>query len=330
MLFEFARLLFLVTQTQTPRVTDKLIRTILCIAISAIIALVTTILKKNNSYKHYHVILMILFSYISWTTWAFFTSYSHYKIDEQIITFYTTIFVFVCFINMNIKLSFPLITVTFISCYIMLYNTNKAENINKYNFFVMYFVIVFASILKYHYKVSQTKSRLRVMKMNDTLKNVSRYDYITQSRNRYALNDDLHKYVGRNIFIIVCDIDYLKFYNDKYGHVVGDKIIAAVAKIEKEIFEGAHVYRYGGDEFIILGDAISPQTVENKINALQEKISNTHVEGVEESIYCSFGHVIADINSSDDIEHYIAEADKELYKNKKQNHEKIQPILFEN
>ena len=165
------------------------------------------------------------------------------------------------------------------------------------------------------------------MKMNKTLKNVSRYDHITQSRNRYALNSDLYKYIGRKIFIIVCDIDYLKFYNDKYGHLMGDKIISSIAQSAKETFTNAHVYRYGGDEFIILGDAKDSESVEDMLNTLKNKISNTHIEGIDESLYCSFGYVISDIESENDIERNIAEADKKLYKNKQINHKKYSPSL---
>ena len=98
--------------------------------------------------------------------------------------------------------------------------------------------------------------------------------------------------------------------------------------IEKEVFKGGHVYRYGGDEFIILGCNFDQKTVEKRLSIVKEKISNTHIEGVEESIFCSFGHMIADINSTDDIEHYIAEADRILYNNKKTNHAIEKSILF--
>ena len=325
--FELARLFYLPTYTLTARVADKYFRTIFIIVVSILVAIISTLLRKKENRKHYQAVLLLVCTFFCWSTWAFFTSYSHYVIGEQIITFFTTLFVFVCFINMSFRISFPLISCEFVLCFIMLYNTNEAGKINLYNFFVMYLVLVLAAILKYHYSVSQTKSSLRIMKMNEALNKVSRYDYITQSRNRYALNNDLYKYIGRKLFIVVCDIDYLKFYNDKYGHLMGDKIISSVAKSAKETFTNAHVYRYGGDEFIILGDAKDSESVENMLNTLKNKISNTHIKGIKESLYCSFGYVISDIESEENIEHNIAEADKLLYKNKQINHKKYSPSL---
>ena len=328
MIIELARLCYLPLCSNTAKDTNTIIRTVLIIVASAIVTIIATILKKRGGYTHLQVKTLVIAAYICWITWAFFTSYSHYEAGEQIITFYTALFVFVCFINLRFITSFIMITSTFVGCFIMLYHTDKAEDINMFNFCVMYVVLLFAAMVKYHFTVSQNKRRIRMMEMNETLKNVSRYDHLTKSRNRNALNDDLHKYVGRHIYIVVCDIDYLKYYNDKYGHVAGDKIIAEVAKIEKEVFKDAHVYRYGGDEFIILGDAKTPECVTTLLNTVKEKISNTHIEGVEESIFCSFGHMIADINSTDDIEHYIAEADRILYNNKKTNHAIEKSILF--
>ena len=324
---ESVRLCYLSFCQSSAKDTSTILRTVFIIVTSALFALLITILKKKGNYKHLQVQTIIISAYICWIIWAFFTSYSHYVKGEQIITFYTALFVFICFINLRFLTSFIIITSTFLSCFIMLYNTDQAQDINLFNFCVMYILLMFVAMVKYHSTVSQNKSNIRIMEMNKKLNNVSRYDYITQTRNRYALNNDFCKYVGKHIFIIVGDIDFLKYFNDKYGHLVGDKIISTVAKIEKETFKGAHVYRYGGDEFVILGDAKSPECVEILLNTVKEKISNARIEGVEESIYCSFGYVIADIKSEKDIEHHIAEADKILYKNKQINHKKHSPSL---
>ena len=325
---ELARLCIMPFSNRDLHITPLLMRTIFCIIISAIVAVICTILKKKGDFTHLQVKLLVIISYYCWTTWGFLTSYAHFKAGEQIITFFTVLFVFVAFITMRFITSFILITTTFIISFIMINHTNHAPDVDMFNFVVMYLILLFASVLRYHFAVSQTKNRIRIMQMNDTLKNVSRYDYITQSRNRYALNNDLYKYVGKEIYIVVCDIDFLKFYNDKYGHVVGDKIISTVAMIEKEVFKGGHVYRYGGDEFIILGCNFDQKTVEEKLSLVKEKISNTHIEGVEESIFCSFGMVMANINSEAELEHYVTEADKILYNNKKTNHAIEKSILF--
>jgi diguanylate cyclase (GGDEF)-like protein len=53
--------------------------------------------------------------------------------------------------------------------------------------------------------------------------------------------------------LALIDVDHFKILNDKYGHVMGDNILIAVAEeIQAHVGEGALVGRYGGDEFTII------------------------------------------------------------------------------
>lgn len=49
--------------------------------------------------------------------------------------------------------------------------------------------------------------------------------------------------------IVIMDINYLKMYNDKYGHEFGDMLISDAAEIISDVFKGCEIYRIGGDEF---------------------------------------------------------------------------------
>ena len=51
---------------------------------------------------------------------------------------------------------------------------------------------------------------------------------------------------------MICDIDRFKFFNDTYGHVLGDDILSGISRLLCHIFPDDCVYRYGGDEFLIL------------------------------------------------------------------------------
>ena len=49
------------------------------------------------------------------------------------------------------------------------------------------------------------------------------------------------------------DIDHFKAYNDKYGHTAGDDVLGLVARrIQQETRPGDRLYRYGGEEFLVL------------------------------------------------------------------------------
>src|SRR5260370_13395661 len=51
----------------------------------------------------------------------------------------------------------------------------------------------------------------------------------------------------------MCDIDFFKAYNDSKGHLAGDEVLKAVSRaLMNTARSGDQVYRYGGEEFLIL------------------------------------------------------------------------------
>lgn len=56
------------------------------------------------------------------------------------------------------------------------------------------------------------------------------------------------------LFVAMCDIDHFKSYNDRYGHAVGDRVLKTVAQSLRETLQGCFVGRWGGEEFIVVGN----------------------------------------------------------------------------
>jgi diguanylate cyclase (GGDEF)-like protein/PAS domain S-box-containing protein len=55
------------------------------------------------------------------------------------------------------------------------------------------------------------------------------------------------------VSLIIVDLDYFKQVNDRYGHDVGDKVLAAFAKILADSLQGPEMaFRYGGEEFLVV------------------------------------------------------------------------------
>ncbi|SDY61724.1 GGDEF domain-containing protein [Tindallia californiensis] len=76
-------------------------------------------------------------------------------------------------------------------------------------------------------------------------------DELTQIPSRRALEEKLLQ-LGNHYTIAMLDIDFFKKFNDRYGHDVGDDVLAMVASVLKNVESGGKAYRYGGEEFTIV------------------------------------------------------------------------------
>jgi diguanylate cyclase (GGDEF)-like protein len=66
---------------------------------------------------------------------------------------------------------------------------------------------------------------------------------------------------GRSISLILVDIDGFKATNDRHGHSTGDQVLKLVSnKLTETMRSSDNIYRYGGDEFVILADGMNHDT----------------------------------------------------------------------
>jgi diguanylate cyclase (GGDEF)-like protein len=155
----------------------------------------------------------------------------------------------------------------------------------------------------------------------ENLSHIAIYDKLTQVYNRALLDSILYKsakYAKRHklpISIIMLDIDNFKGINDTYGHLEGDRVLRMVASVIKSsIRESDYVFRYGGEEFLIL----LPNTDINGAIVVGEKIRR-NIEnfnfGLDRKVTISCG--IKQMENFDNPYLDIEEADKYLYIAKK-------------
>lgn len=155
----------------------------------------------------------------------------------------------------------------------------------------------------------------------ENLSHIAIYDKLTQVYNRALLDSILYKsakYSKRHklpISIIMLDLDNFKGINDTYGHLEGDRVLKTVASIIKSsIRESDYVFRYGGEEFLIL----LPNTDINGAVVVGEK-NRRNIEnfdfGLDRKITISCG--IKQIENYDNPYLDIEQADKYLYIAKK-------------
>lgn len=108
-----------------------------------------------------------------------------------------------------------------------------------------------------HAEVVATNKAMQ--QQNQLLETLSITDGLTGLYNRSKLDvilkDELARFKRnqRPFAVLMMDIDYFKTLNDSYGHIAGDEVIAAVAKILSQSIRSVdYAARYGGDEFIII------------------------------------------------------------------------------
>ena len=68
-----------------------------------------------------------------------------------------------------------------------------------------------------------------------------------------------YKNYGQKFSLLFLDIDYFKTVNDNFGHIVGTELLSEVAKEMRTVLRDIDwVYRYGGDEFVVIMTGIEP------------------------------------------------------------------------
>jgi GGDEF domain-containing protein len=59
-------------------------------------------------------------------------------------------------------------------------------------------------------------------------------------------------HLGRTYAIAMCDVDHFKKFNDTHGHDAGDQVLRMVAARLSDVGGGGRVFRYGGEEFLVV------------------------------------------------------------------------------
>ena len=128
----------------------------------------------------------------------------------------------------------------------------------------------------------------------------------------------LYKKDGGRFCVLFIDIDHFKKVNDNYGHLTGSKLLFQVAKILQETLGHNLIYRYGGDEFVVIVkdvNEIEARKVAKKIlDAIREKEFSTN-NGEIYKISVSIGVALCPDNISNSME-ILEMADKMMFRAK--------------
>lgn len=147
-------------------------------------------------------------------------------------------------------------------------------------------------------------------------------DSLTGARSKHAyveIEEELDNLIRKGdieeFAVVEFDLNYLKKINDTLGHDVGDQYIIESYNTIKEFFKYSDIYRYGGDEFVIVLEGVDYAKRKELIEAFKKATiyNKTHNKPV---VACG----MADFNKDKDntLKSVFNRADLDMYSNKKE------------
>jgi diguanylate cyclase (GGDEF)-like protein len=113
------------------------------------------------------------------------------------------------------------------------------------------------------------------------------------------------------VWLAILDIDHFKRINDNYGHIYGDEVILLLAQQMRACFRRSDVlFRFGGEEFVILFAATEQATVHTVLERFRQRIAE-HVFPQVGNVTVSIGY--AGVGYHDYPANVLDRADKALY-----------------
>lgn len=170
---------------------------------------------------------------------------------------------------------------------------------------------------------------VQLMREKALLEDKMHRDHLTDVYNRRKMETDLNIFINQNNSDMLCavfiDADRFKGINDNFGHETGDRTLVIIAdKLKKFANElNGEVYRYGGEEFILLC-FVNKDKLVSKLNELKEGIKAQKIYHPKKDVSITVSMGVAFYRDSKSKEDMIRKADNAVYKAKEQGRDRIE------
>lgn len=248
--------------------------------------------------------------------WSMYVSVWNYVNHQQLLTFYTVGLIAALFVKLHPVFTTTVILGSYIVNYLILSFGFERDMINPYNYMMLGALSVIGAIMNYRLTVGYISEKNKANMLNDYLEIIANHDSITRLQNRYALNQHVPGYIDKDICIAMGDINSFKAVNDTYGHRMGDDVLKSFADILIQVFPAECVFRFGGDEFLIIEKNNDLDGLKEKLKQVNERFSILQISGIDSKLGCSFGCVTACPKDPSEFFEYLTHADKLLYQEK--------------
>lgn len=188
--------------------------------------------------------------------------------------------------------------------------------------------VIKTAIIQLNNAIDRYDDRESIISINSKLNELAVTDNLTGLFNRQGMAKAMEEMSSENVetAILYIDLDNFKYYNDNFGHDVGDIILKEFAKLFKKVAkEKGFAIRYGGDEFlIILKDTnidVAKKTADDIYEYIHTKFMGIIRENIgmdieipkEKYISCSMGIMSSVDSSIENLEIALKKADEALY-----------------
>ncbi|AKM19135.1 Probable diguanylate cyclase AdrA [[Flavobacterium] thermophilum] len=194
-------------------------------------------------------------------------------------------------------------------------------------YFGLFLLIILVTLLSFIFK--------KFLQLYQLVSNRANKDHLTGLYNHGFFKETLKeqfsdcKLLKQPLTLAFLDLDDFKKYNDRNGHLQGDRLLAFFGKLLQKAVEGTNftVARYGGEEFAILMPNTTKEDAYAFLNRLRKEVNDTYFDGVEHIPYrclsfsCGIAEMEKDMHESDELIH---RADQALYYAKAQGKNNVQ------
>ena len=162
------------------------------------------------------------------------------------------------------------------------------------------------------------KSRDEIRRQNEELQILASRDPLTGCLNRRSFFEKFaqvwEQEIGRELSVMMVDIDHFKSINDNYGHATGDNVLRHVGSLLRntvdELANAGMVCRYGGEEFCVLMPDMGPDHATAIAETIREVISENPISSI--TVTTSIGVSSRSFGAMDQ-QHALDQADQCLY-----------------
>jgi diguanylate cyclase (GGDEF)-like protein/PAS domain S-box-containing protein len=182
---------------------------------------------------------------------------------------------------------------------------------------------------------TQKKIEKELLEANKTLLEMSTIDGLTGVFNRRQMDEFLNIEWSRSIrnitplSLIMLDIDFFKYFNDTYGHQVGDQCLKAVAEAVRSGLSRPTDFlaRYGGEEFVVILPDTSEEGAMNVAERIRQVVFNLGISNsgskISDNVTISIGVSTLVANMFTNSQQLIDMADKALYTSKRNGRNQV-------